>query len=105
MNNIPPKEAQKIIESGKAVVIDVRTPAEFADGHIPGARNININDSTFAESMRLLAPDTTYIVNCQSGGRSSRACAFMKDLGLVNVENLEGGFTAWKNAGLPTENK
>lgn len=103
MKNIIPEEAQKIIKSGNVTVIDVRTPAEFADGHIPGAQNINIGDSMFSEKIRALPPNAIYVVNCQSGGRSSRACTLMQEFGLADAMNLEGGFTAWKKAGLPVE--
>lgn len=103
MNNILPEEAQKIIQSGKATVIDVRTPAEFADGHIPGAKNFDIYDSGFTEAIRALPTSAMYIVNCQSGGRSAKACGKMQEFGLVGTLNLEGGFSAWKKAGLPVE--
>lgn len=103
MNNILPEEAKKAIESGKATVIDVRTPAEFAEGHIPGARNLDIYDSSFEKEIHALKPDAMYVVNCQSGGRSAKACAKMLELGLVGTMNLEGGITAWKKAGLPVE--
>ena len=103
MNDIHPDEAYKIILDCGATIIDVRTPAEFADCHIPGARNININDSDFVESIRLLPHDAVYIVNCQTGGRSTRACVIMQKLGLVGAKNLEGGITAWKKLGLPVE--
>lgn len=103
MDNILPEEAQKIIQSGKATVIDVRTPAEFADGHIPGARNIDIYDSNFEKEIHALRLDAIYVINCQSGGRSAKACTKMQELGLVGAMNLEGGFTAWKKAGLPVE--
>ncbi len=103
MNNILPEEAQKIIQNEKAVVIDVRTPAEYADGHIHGAKNFDIYDSSFENSIRELKPGTIYIINCQSGGRSSKACAKMQELGFVGVMNLEGGITAWKKAGFQVE--
>lgn len=100
MNNIRPEEAQKIIESGEAVVIDVRTPEEFIQGHIQGAENINLNNVLFAEKVSVLNKDANYIINCQSGGRSARATSLMYELGFKNVSNLEGGIIAWKNAGL-----
>lgn len=103
MNNILPEEAKKAIDVGKATVIDVRTPSEFAEGHIPGAKNFDIYDSSFEDAIRELNPSAMYIVNCQSGGRSSKACARMQELGLVGTLNLEGGITAWKKAGLPVE--
>lgn len=103
MNNILPEEAKKVIDEGKVTVIDVRTPAEFADGHIPGAKNIDIYESNFAETIKGLPANAAYIVNCQSGGRSARACSMMQEIGLMGAMNLEGGFTAWKKAGLPVE--
>ena len=103
MNNILPEEAHKIIQNGKAVVIDVRTPAEFADGHIPGAKNFDIYDSSFENAIKELKSDAVYVINCQSGGRSAKACAKMQELGLVGAMNLEGGITAWKKAGFPVE--
>lgn len=103
MNNILPEEAKRAIDVGKATVIDVRTPAEFAEGHIPGAKNFDIYDSGFEEAIQGLKPDVMYVVNCQSGGRSAKACVKMLELGLVGTMNLEGGFSAWKKAGLPVE--
>lgn len=103
MNNITPEEAKKIIDDGKVRVIDVRTPAEFAEGHIPGATNIDIYEAGFAEKIKGLSSDAAYVVNCQSGGRSARACGIMQELGLMKAMNLEGGITAWRRAGLPVE--
>ncbi len=103
MNNILPEEAQKIIKSGEALVVDVRTPAEFASGHIPGAKNININDNSFSEKVRALDTNANYVINCQSGGRSSRATSIMRGLGFSKAKNLDGGIMAWKNAGLPVD--
>ncbi|MFZ2832178.1 MAG: rhodanese-like domain-containing protein [Minisyncoccia bacterium] len=103
MKSVSPEEAQKLIESGEVLIIDVRTPAEFAEGHIGGARNININDQGFAGAVKTLDPNAIYLVNCLSGGRSSMAASFMTDSGFTKVNNLEGGMGAWKRAGLPIE--
>ncbi len=103
MNNITPEEAKKVIDSGEVVVIDVRTPAEYAEGHIAGARNIDIYDDSFADVVEGLPNDETYIVVCRSGGRSTQACLAMHELGISGVINLEGGMMAWSRAGLPME--
>ncbi|OHA80066.1 MAG: hypothetical protein A2747_00365 [Candidatus Yonathbacteria bacterium RIFCSPHIGHO2_01_FULL_44_41] len=103
MKNILPEEAQKIIENGEAMVVDVRTPDEFAEGHINGAQNININDPLFSEKVSILNKEASYVVNCLSGGRSSRATSLLYELGFKNVMNLEGGITAWKKVGMPVE--
>lgn len=103
MNDISPEEAQKIIQNGGVVIVDVRAPDEFAGGHIHGAQNININDVSFVEEVKSLDKDAAYVVNCQLGGRSSRAVSLMNELGFKNAMNLEGGIVAWKKAGLPVE--
>lgn len=100
MNNISPKEAIKHIEGGNAVVVDVRTPAEFLDGHIGGALNIDIGSASFADKLNELDKNKNYIINCQMGGRSARATSIMLEIGFKNVINLEGGITAWKRDGL-----
>ncbi|MFA5997598.1 MAG: rhodanese-like domain-containing protein [Candidatus Paceibacterota bacterium] len=100
-NTITPAEAHKIIQSGEVKVIDVRTPAEFAEGHIEGARNIDIHNDAFQGIVRELPNDETYIVTCKSGGRSAQACSSMQEEGIMGAINLEGGMTAWEQAGLP----
>ncbi|MDO8604483.1 MAG: rhodanese-like domain-containing protein [bacterium] len=105
MKNITAKEAQTFINNGEVVVVDVRTPEEFAEGHIAGAKNIDIQGEKFEEKIKKLDPNATYLVNCKLGGRSSRAVAHMNEIGFKDVTNLEGGITAWKDAGLSTEKK
>lgn len=102
MNNVTFDEAQEMIKNG-VLVIDVRTPAEFAEGHIPGAYNIDIHALDFTERIKAFDPEATYIINCQSGGRSARATSLMHELGFTKAVNLTGGITAWKAAGLPVE--
>ncbi len=87
-----------------AIVIDVRTPAEYEFSHITGALNVNVQDDAFAEMAATLDPDKTYIVHCTknpAGGRSSRALETLRDLGFKHLYNLEGGYVAWKEAELP----
>ncbi|MCK9345139.1 MAG: rhodanese-like domain-containing protein [Candidatus Pacebacteria bacterium] len=103
MKKINPVEAQVLVGKGEVVVLDVRTLAEFAEGHIAGAKNIDIYSDEFSEAVRTLPADATYVVNCRSGARSSQACSFMEELGFRNVMNLEGGIMAWMSAGLATE--
>jgi rhodanese-related sulfurtransferase len=103
MNNITPEEAYKIIQSGEVKVIDVRTAGEFEEGHIEGARNIDIYEDAFSVIIRELPNDETYIVVCRSGGRSAQACDIMQQEGIMGAINLEGGMMAWSRAGLPME--
>ncbi len=103
METISPEGAKKMIDQGVVDVIDVRSPDEFSDGHIKGATNIDIYDPSFESSVMKLDVNKQYVVNCQSGGRSSSACAFMSRNGFKKVMNLEGGIAAWKREGLPIE--
>lgn len=83
------------------VLIDVRTPAEFAEGHIEGATLIDYNASDFRDRVAELDPDATYVIYCRSGNRSAGARAVLEDLGFVDVTDIEGGILAWNAAGLP----
>jgi phage shock protein E len=70
-------------------VIDVRTPEEFADGHVEGALLIDISAPDFAERVAELDPEGEYLVYCRSGNRSAQAVAAMRDTGL-DVEDGGG---------------
>jgi rhodanese-related sulfurtransferase len=87
----------------KLVLLDVRTKAEFDKGHIPGATNLNISSEHFESALASLDRGTTYLVNCESGGRSTRACRKMTVLGFTNLFELKSGFAGWKKSGKPVE--
>ncbi len=76
-------------------VIDVRSPEEFAQGHIPGAVNINVERADFAAQVASLDPDGDYAVYCRSGNRSRVAIDFMTQAGVTHTVGLEGGLGAW----------
>lgn len=81
------------------VVLDVRTPAEFAGGHLQGARNIDIESPRFEESVSALPREATYAVYCRTGNRSARALDDMRGLGFGDIYHLAGGISAWESAG------
>ncbi len=83
-------------------MIDVRTPQEFAAGHIEGALNINVESPDFAAQIAALDPDGTYAVYCRSGNRSRVAMQQMEQAGLANVFGLEGGIGALRQSDLVT---
>lgn len=95
-------EAQAVLAK-KPVVIDVRTPEEFADGFIAGAKLLDWTSGQFAKEIGSLDRNAAYFVYCRSGNRSARATAMMHDLGFTNVTELGGGILAWESAGLPIE--
>jgi len=86
-------------ESGTVVLLDVRTDAEVARGHIAGARHIPLQmlQARHAE----LQPGATTVIYCQSGGRSAQACAWLAEQGFAEVLNLQGGISAWLREGRP----
>jgi rhodanese-related sulfurtransferase len=81
-------------------ILDVRTPEEFAAGHLPQAVNLNYQDANFAKNIKVLKPGNTYYVYCAVGKRSTKACEILKANGLTKVYNLAGGLNAWQQAGL-----
>lgn len=82
-------------------VIDVRTPEEFAAGHVDGALNINVEDPGFEAAIAALEPAGAYAVYCRSGRRSLIATDAMSAAGFTNITNLEGGLADLQSAGAP----
>ncbi|MEY4554748.1 MAG: hypothetical protein RL197_1175 [Actinomycetota bacterium] len=92
---------EKMDMGGVTAVIDVRTPAEFAEGHLEGALNIDVQGMDFASRIQELDVAGTYVIYCRSGNRSGAAIGQMKTLGFTNLTN--GGAVAEASAltGLP----
>ena len=90
-------------EDKNAVVLDVRTPEEYKQGHIPGSIQIDFNSPDFEKEVAKLDKHKTYLVHCAAGGRSARACKKMDGLNFSKLYNLEGGMGAWEKAGKPVE--
>jgi len=98
---LPPESFAQAAEQPGVVLVDVRTPEEFAAGHIAGAVNIDLNAADFPARIAELDPTTTYAVYCRSGNRSATATAFMLDQGFAPPYELQNGIVAWQGAGLP----
>lgn len=82
-----------------AVVVDVRTPDEYAAGHIDGAINIDVESPAFDAQLAKLDKNATYVVYCHSGRRSGIATGKMGDAGFASVYNLQGGISDLASAG------
>jgi hydroxyacylglutathione hydrolase len=82
-------------------VIDVRAESEWEEGRIPGARHIFLGD--LLEASENLPRDGKLVLICQGGTRSSIGASLLRARGFTNVINFTGGFTEWRNAGLPVE--
>jgi len=105
---VTPDEAALLMKSksAPALVIDVRTPDEFADGHIPGAKNVDFLGDDFEKQIAALPTDRPLIVHCAAGNRSSKAVAKLAATGkFAEILHLKSGFNGWKAAGKPVETK
>ncbi len=85
-------------------IVDVRTPEEFAEGHIGKAVNMNVNDNDFESKIATLDKEKPVMVYCRSGGRSAKAAGILKEKGFKHVYDLDGGMIGWNEANKPTEN-
>ncbi len=104
MNTISLNDWKNIYDNNKDyIVIDVRTPQEFNEGHVKGAININFYDENFEEQLDELNKDKKYLIYCRSGSRSSKTLILMENLQFINVYDLEGGILAYNNAGYKLE--
>jgi len=106
IEDITTQEAFTLIQNNKNnpdfVIIDVRTPEEFASEHIENALNIDYYSETFRDELNKLDKNKTYLVYCRSGGRSGNASTIMKKLNFREAYNMLGGINVWKSEGLPT---
>lgn len=95
--------AVQLMNREKAVVIDICEPAEYAAGHVAGAKNIPLGQLEGKLAITVKNKALPVILVCQSGARSSRALGIAKKLGFENVQSLSGGLGAWRSANLPIE--
>lgn len=83
------------------LLIDVRTPEEFKEGHLPNAININYFDKNFAQKINKLPKSKNVYLYCKTGIRSEKAAKVLEKAGFTKTYMLEGGILAWKAAGRP----
>ena len=99
-------EAAKLLkESGTNpgfVVLDVRTPEEYRDGHLEGAVMIDFRSNGFKEELKTLDREKTYLVYCRTGRRSGSAISMMEEMGFRKIYHLSDGIKGWKEKGFPT---
>jgi rhodanese-related sulfurtransferase len=100
-DSLSPASFREALEtSPRPLLVDVRTAAEFKNGHLRGARNLELSSPALARELGALAKQSPVLLYCQSGGRSAAALAQAKRLGLA-ARHLAGGIGAWKAAGYP----
>ncbi|MBJ7310075.1 rhodanese-like domain-containing protein [Rugamonas sp. CCM 8940] len=94
-------EVTQLINRGKAAIVDVRDAKDFADGHLPDAKNIPLAELATRIGELDKFKSKSVIVVCQSGARAAKAAKQLQQAGFAEVLNLDGGVSAWKSAGLP----
>lgn len=107
--NVSVQEAKKMVEKGDVFILDVRTPDEFNSSHIKGATLIPISNafgSNLSSDNLLKAridevPKKKILVYCRTGRRSDTASTMLVNAGYLQVYNMAGGITAWRDAGYP----
>ncbi len=103
---LSPSKATRLMNNhSDALILDVRAAADFKKGHIKGAKNIPLSD--FAGSIEKLTADKDkpVLVYCNSGNTVTRAIKMLKKAGFQQVNNLDGGIAAWREANMPLSKK
>lgn len=109
VENLTPDQVAQELESGDALLVDVREPEERAAASIPGSISAPRGmlefyaDPSTPYHKEEFAPARRIILHCASGGRSALGAATLKEMGYTNVAHLDGGIKAWSEAGKPTE--
>ena len=103
IKNLSSADFQKAMNMPDAILVDVRTPAEFAEGHLPGAQNIDWKQRSFRQLIIELDKKKPVLIYCRSGNRSGKAASTMQALGFKNIYNLDKGIKDWKAHNLPIQ--
>jgi phage shock protein E len=104
--NITCEQAVQLIQQHEKdssfIILDVRTPAEFNEGHLKMAKNIDFKAEDFKNKLEMLDKSKTYLVYCRKGGRSASAIGLMNSLGFKTLFHLYEGYDLWKSKGNAT---
>ncbi|KAA9325606.1 rhodanese-like domain-containing protein [Adhaeribacter soli] len=104
LKTIRTAEAKTLLAQRKdLVILDVRTPQEYAGGHLKNAMLLNKNDLDFEAKLKALDKEKTYLVYCAVGGRSGQAAKMMQEMGFRNIYDATEGFNPLKDAGAAVE--
>jgi len=120
VKEIPPSQAWEMICAEKAglglgkastqsdrtiSILDVRTPEEYASGHLDGAANADFRSAGFREAVSGLNREKAYLVYCRTGIRAGQAAVVMAGLGFLQIYNLSGGISRWRQEGFEVVRK
>jgi len=102
---VTPREASALIAKHRGdpdfVILDIRTPGEYQNGHIENSIMIDFYSKTFAEEVNRLDRGKTYLIHCRSGNRSTRSMALFEKLQFQKIYHLSAGINGWNSEGLP----
>lgn len=84
------------------VILDVRTPEEFETEYIQDAINIDYYSENYRDDLDTLDKEKTYLIYCRTDRRTGESLSIMRELGFVEVYNMDGGINSWKAEGFPT---
>lgn len=101
VRHVGPQEFSELIDNGTGILLDVRTPNEFNNGHIEGAKLMNFYAPDFASQLLELPKSKPIYIYCNVGIRSSRAAGFLVSNGYQKVYNLQQGILVWHRQGYP----
>jgi rhodanese-related sulfurtransferase len=103
IRQVSPDEAAGLIQANAGnknfVILDIRTPGEYRDGHIPNAVLLDFRSPVFRENLAGLDKNKTYLMYCRSGNRTGRAMDLVRELGFMRVFELRGGIKSWLASG------
>ena len=106
ITEVSAQEAYQVIQDNASnpdfIIVDVRTPAEYSEGHVANAVNVDYNSGTFNDDIGKLDRSKTYLIYCHSGNRSRAALAVMKGLDFKSIYHMYEGIVGWNGAGYPT---
>lgn len=104
LRSVGPEEFAAMQDTPGTVLLDVRTPEEYQQGHLPGAKLlIDYHAADFEQKIDGLPRGKTYLVYCRSGHRSLNACELMQAKGFTTLVDLKGGILSWEKAGKPVD--
>jgi len=98
-SSLSPADFAAAAKLPNTVLLDVRTPSEFAAGHLADAVNLDVQSSEFAQAAGSLDRTKNYAIYCHSGNRSKVAMTALEQLGIPHLFDLAGGISAWQAAG------
>lgn len=97
---VTPEEMQSLVEQKDVQLVDVRTPAEYKEGHIQYAQNIDFNSPTFDQDISKLDKQKPVMLYCNKGGQSAKCSEKLLKAGFIKIYDLQGGITQWKFKGM-----